>query len=120
MSLLDSVVGSDERLCEGELCCLGHGRKISALCLLYKIYLRADHLLHEYLHHFVAARNTRASADLCDLAWVIPRCRTDQFSRSCLPVNSSLSVELAGRRMCLVVAFLSSFKSAMKLSLQRA
>ena len=36
LGLIDSIVRSDERLCEGELCCLGHRRKVSALCLLYK------------------------------------------------------------------------------------
>ena len=41
---------------------------VSALSLLYKIFLRADHFLHEYLHHFIAARNTRASAALGELA----------------------------------------------------
>ena len=34
--LLDSIVRSAEELCEGELCCLGHRRKVSALCLLYE------------------------------------------------------------------------------------
>ena len=53
------------RVCENELYCIGHKRKVSAMCLLYKIYHRADHHLHEYLHHLVVARNTRASA-----AWV--------------------------------------------------
>ena len=38
LGLLDSIVHSAERLCEDELCCLGHKRKGSALCLLYKIY----------------------------------------------------------------------------------
>ena len=56
---------------------LGHRRKVSALCLLYKIYHRAAHPLHEYLHHFVAARSTRASVALGELALVIPRCRID-------------------------------------------
>ena len=56
LSLLDSVL-STERLCEGKLCCLRHRRKGSALRLHYKIYHRADHPLHEKLHHFVAARN---------------------------------------------------------------
>ena len=61
LSLLKSAVRSAEELCESELCCLGHRRKVSALFLLYKIYHKADHSLHEYLYHFVAARNTRGS-----------------------------------------------------------
>ena len=43
LGLLDSIVRSAERLCEDELCCLGH-RKVSALCLLYKIYHRVHPL----------------------------------------------------------------------------
>ena len=51
-----------------------------ALCLLYDIYHRADHALHEYLHHFVAARATRTSVARGELAVLIPRCKTDQCS----------------------------------------
>ena len=32
-----SVDRSAERLCEGQLCCLGHRRKVSTICLIYKI-----------------------------------------------------------------------------------
>ena len=90
LSLLDRVVCCAERMYEVEHCCLGHRKKINAICLLYYIYHRADHPLHEYLHHFVAALNTRPSAALCELALVIPWCRTDQFSRSFLPVAMRL------------------------------
>ena len=31
LSLLNSVVSSAERLCDDELCCLSHRRKVSAL-----------------------------------------------------------------------------------------
>ena len=54
------------------------------MCLLYEIYHRVDHPINEYLHQFVAARNTRTSAALGELALVIPGCKTDQFSRSSL------------------------------------
>ena len=50
--LLDSIVHSVERLCEGELCCLGHRRKVGALCLLYKIYYGVDYSMNEYLNNF--------------------------------------------------------------------
>ena len=43
--------------------------------------------MHEYLHHFVAARNTCASDALGQLALVISHCRTDQFSLSFLPAD---------------------------------
>ena len=82
LSLLDRVVRSAEKLCEGEFCCLEHRRKVSALCLLCKIYHRTDHPLHENLHYFVAALNSRALAALGDLALVMPRCRTDKLRRS--------------------------------------
>ena len=62
VSLLNSVVDTAERLYEGELCCLGHRRKVSALCLLYKIYHRAVLPLNAYVHYFVTTHNTRASA----------------------------------------------------------
>ena len=75
LCMRDSIVHSAERLCEGELCCLGHRRKVSASCLLYEIYHRVDHPMNEYLNNFVAARNTRASAALYELDLVIPRCR---------------------------------------------
>ena len=74
LSLLNRVVLSVERLCEGKLCCLGHRRKINALCLLYKIKHRADHCLHKHLHHFAAACNTMTSVVLCELSYVIQRC----------------------------------------------
>ena len=95
LSLLDSIVCSVERVCEGEICCLGH-RKDSALCLLHEIHHRADHPLHEYLHHIVAAHITRDSATLCELTLIISCCRTDQFSRSFLPVAVRLKLAPVG------------------------
>ena len=98
--ILDSVVRSSERLREGELVWLEHRRKVSAVCLLYKIYHRTDHPIHEYLHHCVAARNTQTSAALSLLALIIPRCRSDQFR-----FYSLLSIfGTCCGRVCLVVA----------------
>ena len=77
LGLLDSIVRNAEWLCEGELCCLRHRIKISALCLLYEIYRRVDNSMNEYLNRFMAARNTKASAALGELALAIPRCITD-------------------------------------------
>ena len=74
LSLLDSVVCSADKLCDGELSCLGHRKKVSVLCLLYKIYHRADHSSHEYLYHFIATNNRRGSTALCELGLVIPHC----------------------------------------------
>ena len=72
LHLLDSIVCSAERLCKGELCSLGNRKKVSASCLPYKIYHRVEYPMNEYLKHLVA------------MALVIPRCRSDQFSRSFL------------------------------------
>ena len=102
LGLLDSAVCSAEWLYEGKLYCLGQRRKVSALCWLYKIYHRVDHLIHKYLHHLVAARNTRAPAALGDLALVIPHCRTAQFLRSFIPPVVRLWNLLSS--LCLVVA----------------
>ena len=44
-----------------------------------------EHPIYEYMNHFVAARNTRASAALGELALVIPCSKTDTFNRSFLP-----------------------------------
>ena len=115
MDLLESIVCSAERLCEGKLCCLEHRRKVCALCLLYKTYHRMDHPMSEYLNHFIAARNTRASAALGELAFVIPGCRTDQFSRSLLPAavrlrNLLLLSVVSGGTLC-------SLNSAMNICL---
>ena len=85
LGLLGSIVRSAERLRKSGLCCFGHKRKVSALCLLYRFYHRVGHSMNEHLNNFVAARNTRALDAIGELVLVIPRCRTDQFSRSLLP-----------------------------------
>ena len=63
--------------------------------LLCKIHHRVDHPMHEYLYHFVATHNTRASAAVDALALVLPRFRTDQFSR--------LFLSACCRRGCIMV-----------------
>ena len=85
LGLLDSVVRSANGLYEGELCCLAHRKKVSALCLLYKICHRVDHPMNGYLNNVLAAHNTKASDALGELVLVVPRSRTDQLSRSFLP-----------------------------------
>ena len=59
-------------------------------CFLYMVDHRVDLSLTEYLNYFVSAHNTRASGALDELALVIPRCRTDQLSRSFLPAAGGL------------------------------
>ena len=53
LSSVDRVFRSAERLCERELCCLGHRNRANASCLLCKIYNRTNPHLHEYLHNFL-------------------------------------------------------------------
>ena len=77
----NSIVSSAERLCEGEPCCLRHRRKVSTLGLLNEIYHRVQHPMNECLNHLVAARYTRVSAALGELALVVLRCRINRFSR---------------------------------------
>ena len=84
---------------------------------IFYIILRADYHLHTYLHHFVAARNTRALAALCELDFVIPRWRTDQFSRLFLPAAVGLW-NLLPSVVCSGVTF-NPFKSAMNLCQRR-
>ena len=79
--LVNSVARSAARLCEGKLYYLRHRSKISASRLRYKIYHRVDYPMLEYLHHFVAARNS-STATLGELTLVIPWCRTDKFKFS--------------------------------------
>ena len=118
LSLLDRAVHSAQSLYEGQFHCLGHRRRVSALCLLYEFCHKTDHPLHEYMHNFVAARNTRASAALGELALVITRCNTEQLSRSFLPVAVRLW-NLLHLDMFSGGTF-SSFKSTMNFCLVRA
>ena len=112
LGLLDRVVCSAQKLCEGKLSCLERRTKVRALCvysmrfmcLLYEM----DQPMNEYLHNLTVARNTRVSVDLGELPLVIPRCRINQFSRSFLPA--------AVRQWKLV----SSFKSLTNLCLLRS
>ena len=53
LGLLDGVVRSAERLCEGKISCLGHRRKVSVLDLLYYINHRVGHPMNECLHYFL-------------------------------------------------------------------
>ena len=117
LGLLNIVVCSVERLCEGELCCLEHRQKVSAFCLLHKIYHRMVYPMNENLHHFVAARNTRASATLRELALVIIHCRTDLLSQSFLPAAAHLWKLLPSGVFS--GGALSSFKSTMNMCIAR-
>ena len=64
LDFLDNNARSAERLCKSELCCLGHRTRVSAMCLLCKIYHRVDHPMNEYQNYFVAPCSTRTSVVL--------------------------------------------------------
>ena len=74
--------------------------------------------MHEYLNRHVAVHNNRASAALGELALVIPRCRTDEFSLTFLPANVHLWNLLPP--VVFSCGTLSSFKSDMNFRLPRA
>ena len=102
MGLLDRGFCSEDKLCGGELRYLGYRRRVTVFYLRYKIYYKVGHLMTEYLHDILASLNTRPSAALDELAsLVVPRCRTDHFSLSFLPVDVVCGT--CYRRMCLDV-----------------
>ena len=115
--LLDSIVCSTERLCEGALGFLGHRRMFRLLGLLYKSYHRLDYPMNQHLNHFVALCSTRDSAALGELALMISRCRTDQFSQLLLPAAVRLWSLLQSDMFR--GGTLTSFKSPMNLCLLR-
>ena len=55
-------------------------RSVPCVCSIRFMH-RLDHSMNEYLHHFVATRNTKPSDALDELGLVVPGCRIDQFSR---------------------------------------
>ena len=69
------------------------------------------------MNHVVAARNARASAALDELALVIPRCKTDEFSWAFLPAAFCLWTLLPSGVFSGDI--LTSFKSTMNLCLLR-
>ena len=118
LNLLNSVVCSEERLYKGELLVWGTEGKLERFVCSIKFFHIVDRPINEYLHQFVASRNSRSSAALGKLHLVISHCRTDQFSRSFLPAAMPLlnllpSGVFSGGSW-------SSFRSAMNLCLLRA
>ena len=92
LKLLDRTVASARFHVGGELICdLLHRRSVATLCMLYKIWSNPLHPLHSQLPQpFVPARLTRAAVAAHDYAFVVPSCRTVQYSRSFIPWSVSL------------------------------
>ena len=66
-------------------------RAVSCLSLLYKIFHNPKHMLHPCLYErFVPARLTRNVLSLNDLAFRIPRPRTEHYSRNVIHFYSRL------------------------------
>ena len=89
------------------------GRSLHCVCPVRFIVCIQTHTMNEYLNQCLAAPNTRASAALGELALIIPRCGTDQFSPSFLPAAVRLWNLLSSG--VINGGILNSFKSAMNL-----
>ena len=94
--------------------------QIERQCCVFAVQdlLQVDHSMNEYLNHFVAAHSTRASAALCELALVIPRCGAVKSARSFLPAAARMWNLLPSGMS--ISDTLSSLKNAMNLCLLRA
>ena len=85
LNLLDGIVRRAERLCGRELCDLEHRRRVSCLCMLYKIYNNPDHALRDTLVPAQQSRFTRAASSVHGHQLVPVRCKTEQFKRCFIP-----------------------------------
>ena len=95
LRLLDAVVRRAEALCgRRTLCCLDHRRRVSVLCMLYKIFQNVAHPLNSLLTPFVYARLTRAAVAAHEYCLTRPRHCTEQYRRSFLPRAIELWNEL--------------------------
>ena len=94
------------------------GRKRSVPCVCFIRFITEWIALWMSINHFVTARNTWASADLGELALVIPRCRTNAFNRSFQPAPIRLwNLLSSGMFSGNTLSFF--FKSAMNFCLLR-
>merc|ERR1711905_100256 len=62
LGLLDRIVKKGERLCGRELCDLEHRRRVSSICMLYKINNNPNHALRDVLVPRQPAKVTRAAS----------------------------------------------------------
>ena len=70
---------------------LSHRRKVSIMCILYKIYNNERHPLHYRLPGPIqCVRPTRYNTNLNNKAFHIDRYLTNQFSRSFIPYSTNL------------------------------
>ena len=92
ISLLDRIVGRAQFLCGGEgVGDLSHRRRVGWLCMMHKVWTDPAHPLHEHLPaSLVPVRVTRGTVALHGNAFVVARCRTEQYMRSFISVGVRL------------------------------
>ena len=88
--LLDKVVCTAETLCESDLCCLELRHKVSALCMLYKIYSNEAYPLCSQLTLPVPVHTTYAAVAAHGCVLALPRVKTVQFRRTFVPATVHL------------------------------
>ena len=82
----------------------GTERSAPCVCLIYDLS-QSGPPMNEYLHHFIATRDTRASAALGKLALMMLRCKTDKFSHDsgAFMVNRGISFPCSTCQVILVL-----------------
>ena len=95
LKLLDKSLSAIKFLIPNLRTDLWHRRRISSLCLLYKIAANEHHPLHASLpDFFIPARNTRYAASRNSRAYASVRFNTTQYSRCFIPAITKLWNEL--------------------------
>ena len=85
LKLLDRVMSSVKFILPNINVDLWHRRKVSALCLLHKMYYSDKHSLHSSLPNLaIFSRNTRQAATANSVTFSGIRFNTNQFARSFL------------------------------------
>ena len=90
--LLDQVLSGACFIAGGVLNCdLSHCRSVAVLCMLYKIrYNPKNPLCGALSVPYVPVRVTRGALTAHRYTFASPRCRTSQYSRTCIPFSVSL------------------------------
>ena len=97
LKLLDRAVSGARFLTEGVFeCDIAHRRSVEVLCMLYNIRCNPVHPLNGALPGpYVPVPVTRGALVAHRYAYLPPRCRTTQYSRTFIPFSVSLWNDLA-------------------------
>ena len=89
LKLLDRAVSGSRFLTGGVFeCDIYHRRSMAVLCMLYRIRCNQVHPLSGALHWpYVPVRVTRGALLAHRYTYAPPRCRTLQYSRTCIPFS---------------------------------